>query len=164
MSKKFQVDDKVYCPTLGNKIYRLNGTRSGTSPLHITSKEGGNFLLTENGCIHTQQGYPIVFHATPENHKKLEALYGVEFEAPEPEMVKIGNFEFPKPESEPLKENEDFYTPTVSEIFFYKSHIWEDNSTICDRMLSRGLVHKTAEAAIQHTKVLISISQGKTSF
>lgn len=83
------------------------------------------------------------------------------WEAP-PETIKIGNFEFPKPESEPLKDGEEYYIAAPYRTKMVEDCIWRVEGFDM-RCLKRGIVHKTSEAAEQHAKVLIAISQGKTS-
>ena len=159
---KFKIGDKVYCPTLGTGVYTLDISLSDDE--FIVRADNGEYRYAkEDGRLSNCGLLPRIFHASKENHEKLESLYGVEFKVPEPEMVKIGNFEFPKPESEPLKESEEFYIPDINSLCFYERHFWHDKLITCHGMLSKGLVHKTIKAAIQHAKVLISISQGRTS-
>lgn len=79
-----------------------------------------------------------------------------------PQTVKIGNFEFPKPESEPLERGTHYY---LTDIVFPNTP--EECKWVGDLLdetyLNNGYVHKTKEAAIQHAKVIIAINQGKTS-
>ena len=83
MSKKFKVGDKVYCPMYGTSILKVFRNTSGCNldshPLEIVV--GGDDILTNDGKI-INDVIPSIFHATPENHKALEQLYGVEFEKP----------------------------------------------------------------------------------
>ena len=83
MSKKFKVGDKVYCPMYSTSILTVfrNTARysSDSHPLEIVV--GGDDILTNDGKI-INDVIPSIFHATPENHKALEQLYGVEFEKP----------------------------------------------------------------------------------
>ena len=53
---------------------------SDSHPLEIVV--GGDDILTSDGKFRDGDKQPILFHATPENHKALEILYGVEFEQP----------------------------------------------------------------------------------
>ena len=83
MSKKFKVGDKVYCPMYGTSILKVFRNTSGCNldshPFEIVV--GGDDILTNDGKI-INDVIPSIFHATPENHKALEQLYGVEFEKP----------------------------------------------------------------------------------
>ena len=84
MSKKFEVGDKVYCPMYSTSILTVfrNMARysSDSHPLEIVV--GGDDILTSDGKFRDGDKQPILFHATPENHKALEILYGDEFEKP----------------------------------------------------------------------------------
>lgn len=159
---KFKIGDRVYCPTLGTGVYTLDISLSGDDFI-VRADISKYHYVNEDGRLFSSDLLPHIFHVTEENRKKLEDLYGLEFEKQEPEMMKVGNFEFPKPESEPLKEGEEFYTPDINSLCFYEHHFWHDKLITCHGMLSKGLVHKTMKAAIQHAKVLIGISQGRTS-
>lgn len=160
---KFKIGDRVYCPTLGAGIYTLEPSLNEDK--FIVSADSNKFrYVNENGRLSNFDSLPRIFHTTKENREKLEALYGVEFKVPEPEMVNIGNFKFPKPESEPLKEGETYYVPLIYGWSLYDVCKWYSGMSNDETLLESGLVHKTAEAATQHAKVLIAISQGKTSF
>ena len=85
MSKKFKVGDEVYYPMHSTSILRVGRNKTGYNPniypLGITV--GSNHeSLTNDGKIRNADKQPALFHATPENHKALEQLYGVEFEKP----------------------------------------------------------------------------------
>lgn len=85
MSKKFKLGDKVYYPMHSTSILRVGRNKTGYNPniypLGITV--GSNHeSLTNDGKIRNADKQPALFHATPENHKALEQLYGVEFEKP----------------------------------------------------------------------------------
>lgn len=85
MSKEFKVGDKVYCPMYSTSILRVARNRTGyhsnSYPLAITVGRNHD-TLTNYGKIRNADKQPVLFHATPENHKALEQLYGVEFEKP----------------------------------------------------------------------------------
>ena len=84
MSKEFKVGDKVYCPMYSTSILTVSRNTSGCNldshPLEIVL--GGDDILTNDGKFSDGDEQPILFHATPENHKALEILYGDEFEKP----------------------------------------------------------------------------------
>lgn len=79
-----------------------------------------------------------------------------------PEMIKIGNFEFPKGETEPLEVGEKYYVPTMLSTELVEDYIWEGDTTDM-QFLESGLTHRTEEAAEQHARVLLAISQGNIS-
>lgn len=77
-----------------------------------------------------------------------------------PQTIKIGNIDVPKPESEPLKDGENYYSPSIRA---GDNHVGVDkwNGAVLDRrLLKRGLIHRTKEAAIAHAKALILVSGG----
>ena len=75
---KFKIGDKVYFPKESNKVFTIEDTECTVSyPLRF-----GAITFTRDGRRHTRDITPSLFHATPENKAKLEALYGVEFEKP----------------------------------------------------------------------------------
>ena len=75
---KFKIGDKVYFPKESNKVFTIEDTECTVSyPLRF-----GAITFTRDGRRHTRDITPSLFHATPENKAKLEALYGVEFETP----------------------------------------------------------------------------------
>lgn len=78
MSKEFKVGDKVYCPMYSTSILTVEKDTS----------DGEYYTINVCGCTFTSEGklygldtLPALFSATPENHARLEKLYGVEFEA-----------------------------------------------------------------------------------
>ncbi len=86
--KEFKEGDLVYCPIIGNNIYKLTGTISLASlqidreyPIGI-NKDNEHIPFQKNGFYHPKHKKPSLFHATPKNHAKLEAFYEEEFEKP----------------------------------------------------------------------------------
>lgn len=81
MSKQFFSEyDKVYCPSQGTKIFTLySGGGTHPQPLMLYDGDIALGVFNANGC-NGEVDVPKLFHATPENKEKLEALYGVEFE------------------------------------------------------------------------------------
>lgn len=73
----FKVDDYVYFPRVGNKVYKLFGTDASNYPIGCAE-----FTFTESGKILKEDHVPSIWHATEENRKKLEAFYGIEFAKP----------------------------------------------------------------------------------
>lgn len=165
---KFREGDKVYCPMAGTRVYTIHAGDFTLYPLRIVTAgkipDGTNcFYFTHDGTRRPSPATPVVFHATRENKKLLDKLYGVEFDAPPQEMVRIGNFEFPKPASAPPKDGEIYYVPALyNPDQPYMIFKWDGALSSGDEYLNSGLIHKEKEDAIQHAKVLIAISQGKT--
>ena len=78
MIKEFKAGDKVYYPKEGNKVFTIEEDEyTILYPLRF----GAN-TFTRDGRRHARDITPSLFHATPENHKALEQLYGDEFEKP----------------------------------------------------------------------------------
>ena len=77
------------------------------------------------------------------------------------EMVTVGDVSFPKPESEPLEINTEYWIAELSYGYYATANptLWVDDSQ--DRLyLKRGCVHRTRENAIAHAKALIKLSGG----
>lgn len=83
MSKQFfEEKDKVYCPSQGTKIFTLySGGGTHPQPLMLYDGDIALGVFNANGCD-GEVDVPKLFHATPENKEKLEALYGVAFQKP----------------------------------------------------------------------------------
>lgn len=77
------------------------------------------------------------------------------------EMITIGDVSFPKPESEPLEYDTEYWAtdPTNQHYTTHAPNHWHDDR-IDRRYLRRGLVHLTRENAIAHAKALIKLSGG----
>ena len=86
MNKEFKVGDLVYYPAQGTQVFQLEGNSGLYYPLAITFYDDDgdeNFdTFTLEGFYSRAHKAPLIFHATPENKAKLDALYGVEFEEP----------------------------------------------------------------------------------
>ena len=76
---KFKVGDKVYFPSESNKVLTVHENYDD-DPDYLIKVDG--FLLNTDGRYTDRNPVPSLIHATPENHKLLEQLYGVEFENP----------------------------------------------------------------------------------
>lgn len=79
---KFKTHDKVYCPSLGTKVYSLCSTKNAKYSLQIKNPDdlAQNNFLTIEGKYRPSNKFPFVFPATEEWKEKLEALYGEKFE------------------------------------------------------------------------------------
>ena len=75
---KFKIGDKVYFPKDGNKVFTIE---EDEYTIRYPLRFGAN-TFTRDGRRHARDITPSLFHATLENHKALEQLYGVEFEKP----------------------------------------------------------------------------------
>lgn len=76
---KFKAGDKVYYPQLSAEVLTIHKSNSSVYPIHVTEHD---FNFTIEGKYLSGDTAPCLIPATPENHKLLEQLYGVEFEAP----------------------------------------------------------------------------------
>lgn len=78
---KFKVGDKVYCPYYGTDIFEVQPNEWDEDldkyPLMVGAR-----TFTVHGKNYDNRPLQDIFHATPENHERLEKLYGVEFEKP----------------------------------------------------------------------------------
>ena len=76
------------------------------------------------------------------------------------EMVTIGDVSFPKPESEPLKYDEEYWVADPAANNYVSASQWSDK--LDELVLLRsGLIHLTRENAIEHAKALIKLSGGE---
>ena len=76
------------------------------------------------------------------------------------DVVTAGDVSFPKPESKPLKDGDEYWVadPTVNH--YALASQWMGDKL--DKLpLSRGLLHKSKENAIAHAKALIKLSGGQ---
>ena len=74
-------------------------------------------------------------------------------------MITVGDVSFPMPESEPLKGGEQYWVAAPTVAAYTASVSWTGDQF--DKWaLSRGLVHRSKEDAIKHSKALIELSGG----
>lgn len=149
---------KPVCLRSGTKAYIVADVRGyfkdcESYPLIVLPENGHLFRCTVDGRFFYR------WKQTP-NLTHENDIIGM-WEGPRP-MIKIGNFEFPKGETEPLEVGEEYYVPAMVSPELVEEYIWDGDITDM-KFLESGLVHKKEEAAEQHVKVLIAISQGKTS-
>lgn len=76
MKETFKAGDKVYT-VFDEKIHAVM-----RNPNHPYSLKVAGIIFTEDGYCNHRKTIPQVFRATKENKAKLEALLGVEYEAP----------------------------------------------------------------------------------
>lgn len=72
--------------------------------------------------------------------------------------ININGFEVPEPEREPLKCDELYFLPSLASSFAWDFFTW-NNTSFDNKLLKLGLIHKTKEAAIAHTKALLSFTK-----
>ena len=78
-----------------------------------------------------------------------------------PEPIKTGNYEFPKPEINPLKLNDKYWYIEISDYGFYAQfQTWTD-SVKDYQLLNSRLLHTNIEDAKQHADVLNKIHRIK---
>lgn len=78
-----------------------------------------------------------------------------------PRTIMVGDIEVPEPvrDVSELGEGQAYYLPNLRRDSLYDVYTW--NKDVIDfRLLKHGMIHKTKEAAILHTKALIKISGG----
>lgn len=75
------------------------------------------------------------------------------------EMITIGGVSFPKPETQALKEGQDYFIPNLASANLYFWTQWT-NAHLDVQRLKQGVVHLTGENAVAHTKALIKLSGG----
>lgn len=80
-NQTFKAGDKVYYPHKSDKILTLKKHTSHDFPLKVMNG-GATISFTKQGKEFPYDNVPSIFHVTKENHKKLQELYGVQFEAP----------------------------------------------------------------------------------
>lgn len=78
---KFKVGDRVYYPLVSTKV--LTAEKDTSDGERYTINVWGTTFTSEGKLygLDGLDGLPALHHATPENHARLEKLYGVEFEA-----------------------------------------------------------------------------------
>ena len=78
----------------------------------------------------------------------------------QPKTIRIGEFDVPEPLREAPRLCAILFTPNLVTTSGYLCITWDSDGTD-DRMLQRGLLHTTKEAAIIHTKALLSLTETK---
>lgn len=106
------------------------------------------FTLQELELIATQMNSDIV----QKINAKIESLRS--------KTIRIGLFDVPEPLRESPRLCAILFTPNLVTTSGYLCITWDSDGTD-DRMLQRGLLHTTKEAAIIHTKALLSLTETK---
>lgn len=93
-------------------------------------------------------------------HMNLEELINPEhqFRLP-PQVIRIGDIKFPKPETEKLSIGTTYYITDLQYDKYVQYFLWQGNA-IDYRNLSLGIIHLSRENAIAHAKALIKLSGG----
>ena len=92
-------------------------------------------------------GQPILWYPTVQYRHK-------------PETILINVFEVPKPLSVAPDKGIRYYFPSFLNDESYDSFLW-DNHLMDTKMLAKGLIHLTQEAAVVHAKALLSFTESK---
>lgn len=77
-----------------------------------------------------------------------------------PRTIRIGDIDVPEPVRDKLAEGCQYFIADMHDDDFWGRSSW-GNDTSDEVWLSRGLIHLTKEAAIEHAKALIIVSGGK---
>lgn len=74
--------------------------------------------------------------------------------------ILINGYELPGPARSPLKYGSRYFVPCLTNFTGYITEAWEDLDIDWHR-LSCGVVHLTKEAAVSHTKAMLSCTKEK---
>ena len=75
-----------------------------------------------------------------------------------PRTIRIGEIDIPEPVREPLRNGEKYFVPAIDcGDECTRRFPWEDDPTD-KRLLRKGLVHLTEEAALAHARALIALT------
>ena len=74
--------------------------------------------------------------------------------------IHIGDIDVPEPVRDRPTLGVKYYSPTPQYTAAYDAFTWQGDG-FDKRLLERGLIHLTKEAAIEHAKALILVSGGK---
>lgn len=75
-----------------------------------------------------------------------------------PEVILINGIEVPKPCDKQLDEGQQYFYPCIEASDSCTGVKW-NNDIYDERLLKRGIVHLTKEAAIKHAEALLSFTQ-----
>lgn len=78
-----------------------------------------------------------------------------------PKTIRIGEIDVPEPVRVALKRGDIYFVSQLTPTRISEEFSWADDPTD-KRLLSRGLIHLTREAAELHAKALILVSVGTT--
>ena len=74
-----------------------------------------------------------------------------------PRTIRIGEYDVPEPCREPLQNGDLYWIASLDEESPLLEYTWREDR-IDDIWLSRGIIHRTQEAADIHSKALISLT------
>jgi len=111
------------------------------------------FTLQELELIATQM--PLV-----SKNSDIVQKINAKIESLRSKTIRIGLFDVPEPLRESPRLCAILFTPNLVNTSGYLCITWDSDGTD-DRMLQRGLLHTTKEAAIIHTKALLSLTETK---
>lgn len=74
----FKVGDMVYCPRVGNGVYKVRSTPCSDGHSLVV----GHLTTTVDGFFTPATSVPVIIAATPDNRDLLVSMYGVNFDAP----------------------------------------------------------------------------------
>lgn len=75
-----------------------------------------------------------------------------------PRTISINGIDVPEPVREPLENGQRCFIPEIGGMLLYSLTEW-DGGGIDYRLLERGMIHLTKEAAIAHAKALLSFTE-----
>ena len=75
-----------------------------------------------------------------------------------PRTIRIGEIDIPEPVREQLQNGEEYFVPAIECFCKYTHNFSWDNDSTDKRLLKKGMVHLTNEAALAHAKALIALT------
>ena len=75
-----------------------------------------------------------------------------------PRTIRIGEIDIHEPVREPLQNGENYFVPVIDCGDYHASRFSWDNDSTDKRLLKKGMVHLTNEAALAHAKALIALT------
>lgn len=135
-------------------------------PFNLEEYEAGKPLCDYKGnpvrviCTDAMGSYPIVllsnWYEDSEEVIRTTADYAGVYMAEE--TIEINGHKVPKPETEFPAIATPYYSPDPAATELYHTSTW-DGTKFDQRMLSRGVIHLTKEAALKHAEALLSFTR-----
>lgn len=110
--------------------------------------------VADGGELEVQYG-PNLWKAANSLPRGASALHGWRKKS---RTILINGHEVPEPVREPLEEGQEFYIAVPSLGSLHMGFVWGNNLWY-ETILERGLIHLTPEAAIAHSKALLSFTE-----